>query len=299
MRKWFLAPLLSLSFLFGGEATGADPAKIVLVAGGKSHGWGAHEFNAGCLLMQAHLREALGDKVDVAVHRDGWPEAPDAFEGADAVVLFMDGGGGHPINKHLDQVKAAVDKGCGLMCMHYAVEVPVGRSGKALMEWIGGYYESGWSINPHWVADSKLNRDHPATRGVEDFAVKDEWYYNMRFREGKRGVTSILEAVPDEEARSGSTSWPRGPKKHIVDAAGRSEVLCWSVEREDGGRGVGFTGAHFHANFADDGFRKLVLNTVAWTAGIEVPEGGLTTHRPTEEELDANQDFPEKNPRKK
>ena len=28
---------------------------IVLVAGTKSHGYGAHEFNAGCLLMEKHF----------------------------------------------------------------------------------------------------------------------------------------------------------------------------------------------------------------------------------------------------
>ena len=76
-----------------------------------------------------------------------------------------------------------------------------------------------------------------------------------------------------------------------MEASGKSETLCWSVERVDGGRGVGFTGAHFHSNFADDGFRKLVLNAVAWTAGLDIPDKGLITHRPNEKELDENQDF--------
>ena len=47
----------------------------------------------------------------------------------------------------------------------------------------------------------------------------------------------------------------------------------------------------------NDGFRKLVLNAVAWTAGLEIPKNGLVTHRPDEVELDANQDF--KKPEKK
>ena len=289
---------LSTSYCFPAFSDDA-PKKIVLVAGNKSHGWGAHEFNAGCMLIEDHLKEALGDKVITKVFKNGWPKSDNPFVGADAVILFMDGGGGHPINRNLTQVKNVIDKGCGLMCMHYAVEVPIGRSGKALQNWIGGYYETGWSINPHWVAVSKLNRKHPVTRGVRDFKVKDEWYFNMRFREGKKGVTNILEAVPDDNARSGKSSWPRGPKKHIVNASGRAETLCWSVERDDGGRGLGFTGAHFHSNFGDDGFRKLVLNAVAWTAGVDIPDKGLITHRPSEEELDANQDFKKPNLSKK
>ena len=291
--------LFALSLTLIEKTYSKDTAKIVFIAGNKSHGWGAHEFNAGSLLMEAHLKEALGSKIETVVHKNGWPKIENPFVGADAIILFMDGGGGHPINKRLDQVKKEIDRGCGLMCMHYAVEVPVGRSGKALQEWIGGYYETGWSINPHWVAESKLNRNHPISNGVVDFKVKDEWYFNMRFREGKKGVTNILQAIPDDQARSGKSSWPRGPKKHIVDASGRAETLCWSVERSDGGRGVGFTGAHFHSNFADDGFRKLVLNAVAWTAGLDVPNNGLVTHKPSEAELDANQDFKKPENKKK
>ena len=289
--------IATISFFSHDLVHANDVTKIVFVAGNRSHGWGAHEFNAGCMLMESHLKEALGEKVETVVYKNGWPKNQDPFVDADAIVLFMDGGGGHPINRNLEQVKKEIDRGCGLMCMHYAVEVPVGNSGKALQNWIGGYYETGWSINPHWIAESKLNRKHPITFGVQDFKVKDEWYFNMRFRQGKEGVTSVLDAVPDDNARSGRSSWPRGPKKHIVEASGRAETLCWSVERNDGGRGVGFTGAHFHYNFGNDGFRKLVLNAVAWTAGLEIPKNGLVTHRPDEVELDANQDF--KKPEKK
>ena len=289
--------IVTLSFVSHNLIHANEVTKIVFVAGNRSHGWGAHEFNAGCLLMESHLKEALGDNVETVVYKNGWPKNQDSFDGADAIVLFMDGGGGHPINRNLVQVKKEIDRGCGLMCMHYAVEVPLGKSGKALQNWIGGYYETGWSINPHWIAESRLNRKHPISFGVEDFKVKDEWYFNMRFREGKEGVTSVLDAVPDDNARSGRSSWPRGPKKHIVEASGRAETLCWSVKRKDGGRGVGFTGAHFHYNFGNDGFRKLVLNAVAWTAGLEIPKNGLVTHRPDEVELDANQDF--KKPEKK
>ena len=289
--------IVTLSFVSHNLIHANEVTKIVFVVGNRSHGWGAHEFNAGSLLMESHLKEALGEKIETVVYKNGWPKNQDSFDGADAIVLFMDGGGGHPINRNLVQVKKEIDRGCGLMCMHYAVEVPLGKSGKALQNWIGGYYETGWSINPHWIAESRLNRKHPISFGVEDFKVKDEWYFNMRFREGKEGVTSVLDAVPDDNARSGRSSWPRGPKKHIVEASGRAETLCWSVERKDGGRGVGFTGAHFHYNFGNDGFRKLVLNAVAWTAGLEIPKNGLVTHRPDEVELDANQDF--KKPEKK
>ena len=43
------------------------------------------------------------------------------------------------------------------------------------------------------------------------------------------------------------------------------------MERPDGGRGFGFTGGHFHRNWGDPNFRKLVLNAILWTAGLDVP----------------------------
>ena len=49
----------------------------------------------------------------------------------------------------------------------------------------------------------------------------------------------------------------------------------WAVERPDGGRGFGFTGGHFHDNWANDDFRKAVLNALVWVAKVEVPPGGI------------------------
>ena len=55
---------------------------------------------------------------------------------------------------------------------------------------------------------------------------------------------------------------------------GREEVLAWAFERADGGRSFGFTGAHFHRNWGDENFRRLVVNAILWTAKVEVPPNG-------------------------
>ena len=73
-------------------------------------------------------------------------------------------------------------------------------------------------------------------------------------------------------------------------ASGREEVLAWAVHRPDGGRGFGFTGGHFHKNFGNDDFRKLVLNSLVWLAKMEVPPDGVPSATPTAEELKQNLD---------
>ncbi|RYD33979.1 MAG: hypothetical protein EOP87_10040, partial [Verrucomicrobiaceae bacterium] len=71
--------------------------------------------------------------------------------------------------------------------------------------------------------------------------------------------------------------------------------LMWGIDRPDGGRGVGFTGGHYHRNWSDDAFRKLVLNTIAWTAKVEVPKDGVKSKPLTEDDINANLD-PKGNP---
>ena len=70
---------------------------------------------------------------------------------------------------------------------------------------------------------------------------------------------------------------------------GRPGVVEIPCEREDGGRGFGFTGAHFHKNWGDDNFRKLVLNAILWTAKAEVPADGVQSSV-TAEQLQQNLD---------
>ena len=69
----------------------------------------------------------------------------------------------------------------------------------------------------------------------------------------------------------------RGGNPHVFEAvkAGKPQHTAWAYERPDGGRGFGFTGYHRYENLKDESFRKLLLNAVAWTAKLEVPEDGI------------------------
>jgi type 1 glutamine amidotransferase len=264
--------------------------KLVLVAGRPSHGPGAHEFRAGCLLLEKCLEQACPQLV-TEVYAGGWPTDPTAFDNADAVFFFADGGGGHPVlqSNRLAQIDALAQRGVGIACLHYAVEVPKEKGGPQFLDWLGGYFEPHWSVNPHWtLAQTELAAGHPITRGVNPFETKDEWYYHMRFKEPADGLTMILTAVPPDSTRER----PDGPHSNnptVRAAKGAREVLAWAYERPEGGRGFGCTGGHFHANWGNDDFRKLLLNALAWTAGLDVPSEGLVSAL-SEGDLQANLD---------
>lgn len=267
-----------------------DTKKIVLVAGPASHGHMEHEHYAGCRLL-ADTLNASAPGTHSVVYRNGWPKDPTAFDNASAIVMYCDGGDGHMVNGHLKEVDVLAKHGVGIACLHYGVEVPKGEPGNRFLDWIGGYFETHWSVNPHWYAEFKTLPKHPITRGVKPFAIQDEWYYHMRFRPEMKGITPILTAIPPEETLS-RPDGPHSGNKFVREEKGKPQHMAWAYERPDGGRGFGFTGGHFHYNWGHDDFRKLGLNALVWVAKGEVPENGISSKTLTVEDLQKNQDEP-------
>jgi type 1 glutamine amidotransferase len=261
--------------------------RIVLIAGRPSHPPGMHEFRAGSMLLQKALASVSG--VTVQVYDGGWPskevdgvkvDDSAALDNADAVLIFSDGGKGHPAiqGERMKVIDALEAKGAGLGFAHYAVEVPAGAPGQAMHRWSGGYYETLYSVNPMWKPSFEKFPNHPITRGVGPFATHDEWYFNMRWTPDaglKAKITPILVATPSDDVRKGPYVSPRGPYDHIVAASGNPETMMWAYERPNGGRSFGFTGGHTHTNWGDPNQRKIMLNALLWIAKVDVPTRGV------------------------
>ena len=286
MKKLFLTLTLAASTF----ASYAADKKIIFIAGPPSHGAGQHEHRAGSLLLQSCLANIKG--VTTVVYSNGWPADASALKDADAIVIYSDGGGGHPFLKEdrLKTIGALMDKGVGLAAIHYAVEPTKDKGQTEFLNWIGGAFEVNWSVNPHWVAHFNKLPNHPIASGVKPFNIEDEWYFNMRFRDAMKGVTPILSAVPPASTTNRADGPHSGnPTMREQVAKGELQHVAWAAERPNGGRGFGFTGAHFHKNWANDDFRKLVLNAILWVAKAEVPADGVES-KVTEEQLAANLD---------
>lgn len=306
-RSTFLRLALAASATprMSSAAEGGKPRKLVLIAGQPSHPPMMHEFRAGTILLEKRLREIPGITVDR--HEMGWVKDVKTFDDADAVVCFSDGNGRHPVLQgegRLAVMEQLVARGVGFGCMHYGVEVPKEGVGDKFRSWIGGCYEHAFSCNPIWQAEIDKLPEHPITRGVKPFAIKDEWYFNMRFAEGFDATgpkeiggvkfTPVLVARPSDTVREGRYVYPKGPYPHIQKAKGRDEALMWSVERPDGGRGFGFTGGHFHKNWQDDQFRKTIINALCWISKVEVPKDGFSSAAVSDAEVMENLDPKEK-----
>ncbi len=284
MKRWIAVIGLSM------VAAMAADKEILLFAGKPSHAPGEHEHNAGVLLLQKSLSGVKGLHVSVALG-GAWPEAS-VIEKADAIFFFADGAEGHPAFLEPARIAAigkAAARGAGLMFYHYATEPPAARGHQEMVDWVGGYFELNYTVNPTWTANFVSLPTHPITRGVKPFAIYDEWYYNMRMPERAQNMTPILVATPPTETVS-KKDGPRLGNADVRSKVGQAQFVAWAVERADGGRGVSWTGGHYHKNLGNENFRRLVLNSLLWIAKMDVPVNGVAfTMSPTE--LNGNLDL--------
>lgn len=268
----------------------AADTKIIFIAGRPSHGPLSHEHRAGCLLLAKSLAAVKG--VVTEVHTNGWVSDEKVFEGAAAIVVYSDGGGGHPFlsGDRLQKIGALMQKGVGLGALHYAVEPVTAKGNAEFRDWMGGCFETHWSVNPHWDGDFKTFPKHPVTSGVKPFKTNDEWYFHMRFRDDMKDVTPILSAIaPASTMNRGDGSHSGNPAVREAVKSGAPQHVMWTATRPNNGRGFGFTGGHNHLGWGNAEQRKLVLNAILWIAKSDVPANGVES-TVTQEELMANLD---------
>ncbi|GAA5141803.1 hypothetical protein GCM10023213_26640 [Prosthecobacter algae] len=285
--------LYSLALVFAATASAADKKLVVMIAGKPSHGPGQHEHNAGILLLKKCLEQGAADQVEIKHHLNGeWPSADELAKAA-TVVIYSDGGKGHPALQadRLQQLDKEMKRGCGFLTLHYAVEPTIELGGKEFIDWMGGCFEINWSVNPHWDASFSEFPAHPISSGVKPFGTNDEWYFYMRFRKGMDRVTPVLSAVAPDSTMSRPDGHHSGnPTVRESVKNKEKQHVAWAAERDGGGRGFGFTGGHYHQGWGNDEQRKLVLNAILWTAQANVPATGVASTI-TEADLKANLDL--------
>ncbi|MBP8256729.1 MAG: ankyrin repeat domain-containing protein [Opitutaceae bacterium] len=264
------------------RGAGAAAKRILFVAGEKSHAPGAHEFPAGSrLLANALNASGLGVSAEVSL---GWPGDVTALERADLIVLYSDGLEKHVARGKGPWLRERMDRGGALAVMHFALEPPEDDPDlrALLLDAIGGCFEVNWSVNPIWKLSAAQDGSRSAARGVGVLNVEDEWYYHLRFRDRPPAPLPLLSALPP--AGSLGQDGPRSGNPMVRLALERKEpqLLAWTFTTAHGARGFGFTGGHFHRNWYNEDFRRLVLNALVWCCGLDVPAGGVVSPAPRE-----------------
>ncbi|WP_291695601.1 ThuA domain-containing protein [Bradyrhizobium sp.] len=288
------AMLVSALSFAGAAAAGSSGTKeVVFIAGAPSHGFMAHDYLAGSKLLADRINAVPG--FSATVYYDEWP-AREKLDDASAIILYTDGADAHPALPHKSELAELSRSGVGIGMLHFAVEVPKQKGAAEWTQMIGGYFETYYSVNPFWRAEFRSFPAHPVAKGLKPFQLTDEWYYHMRFRDRLQGVQPVLSAVPPDETRLGNDGpYTGNPDVRAAVGKNQPEHVFWVSETHNdatspAGRGFGCTGGHSHQIWAQDQFRKLVLNAIVWIAHGEVPPQGIESRRPDVDELLGNRD---------
>jgi type 1 glutamine amidotransferase len=229
------------------------PKKLLLVGQGPDgHPPTTHEYLDGLKVLQTALEPIK--KVDITlVKADGkWENGPELIERSDGIVLFVSEGAKwiRQDEKRLAALKAAAKRGAGLVCLHWGMGCKDAEHIEDFVTLFGGCH--GGPDRKYQVVETELMPadKHPIATGLSPFKIKDEFYYKLKLA---KSVKPALNAKID----------------------GESEIVAWSLERPDGGRSFGFSGLHFHSNWKQPEYRRLVGQGVLWTLKLPVPEKGL------------------------
>lgn len=283
-----VAPAASAGALVGQARPATAAKKIVFLAGPKEHGPpGRHEYEKDLRELAWSLEHATNLKgLETRVIVGKPPRDLRVFE--DAALIVIDGNGGWlkretgmlfqqdqdtdgrtydaETTEWLKKFDALIkQKQIGVIVFHYTMWIDNWVGKRYFLDWLGGLWIPYSSHNPvdSWAV-TPLKVKHPILRGVKPWTFREEMYSRyFLFTNPKR--TELLQGMP------------RDPKN------GGPDTISWAYERPDGGRSFVWGGADFHDNMhkvAD--YRRYLLNGIVWTAGMEVPAGGVASPPPPE-----------------
>lgn len=242
-----------LVLLLHSFASAQHPKNLLLLAQGPDgHPRATHEYVAGQNVLAKLLRD-IPDLKATIVQADGeWHDGPALIDKADHCVLFVSEGAkwvnSDPARRGAFQ-RLAKRKG-GLSVLHWGMGTREAANVDVFVQLFGACH--GGPDRKYKVLEAicKPAPDHPATVGIEEFKLKDEFYYALKRNPDNKDLRPLLTARIDD----------------------RDEMVSWAWQREDGGRSFGFSGLHFHANWAEPNYQRLVGQGVLWTMGIQPPK---------------------------
>jgi hypothetical protein len=225
---------------------------LLLAQGPDGHPRTTHEYVAGQQVLAKLLREVPDLKITI-VNADGeWPDGPEVLSKADHCVLFVSEGAkwlnASPARRGAFQ-KLAKRKG-GLSVLHWGMGTKEAVNIDPFVQLFGACH--GGPDRKHKVVEASCTpaSGHPATTGVKEFKIKEEFYYALKQDPNNKSLTSLLTAKIDD----------------------RDEMVAWAWERPDGGRSFGFSGLHYHAHGQDVNYQRLVSQSVLWTMKVKPPQ---------------------------
>ena len=247
-----------VTLLLGSPLAAQPPRKKVLFLSQSPDGHPpeTHEYQAGIRILARCLVDTPGLEI-LTLKADGrWPEGPELLDRADGAVLFLaEGAKWIAADPQRQQAFARLAaRGGGLVALHWAIGTKDAQPIESFLQLLGGCH--GGPDRKYKVVEEEVlvaDAQHPIATGIQNFRVKDEFYYQLKFVQPAAGLRPVLRVKLD----------------------GQLETVAWSWERPGAGRSFGFSGLHFHQNWQRTEYRRLTAQAVLWAMKLPIPEKGL------------------------
>jgi putative membrane-bound dehydrogenase-like protein len=272
---------LAAAVEFSLPTAAAEPLRVFIRGGQKSHGPGQHEHER-FLGEWTQLLTQRGARVDGAME---FPTA-EQLARVDVLILHAQEGGEIPRDKR-PALEAFLKRGGGLVTIHAAnVARRDSPDGAAyLKSLIGGTWIWGatkWLEGP--MALYYVDRTHSITREVGNYDMTDEIYYDMDLSPDIRVLAAAYTPNTAQARKQDQRGLPPKGKVTVYDIAPQ----IWTYEK-DNYRAFAHLPGHNYVNFAKPHFRAVLLRGIAWAgkranvdelcikeelASLRYPEGG-------------------------
>lgn len=295
--------LLAGGLCFNAVAQNVPTKVIYFLAGPKDHageeGSGRHETRRDLLVLQHcidSISNATGVKIVTKFSYKRTALDIEDLKGVDAIIIECSAEGSskeraHPLFPpsngdtrtydkatlaYLAQVDSLHKAGMGIMVLHWGITTTNQKATQYYLSWFGSSSMSGYTRNPlgYWaVKPIEAAKNHPILRGVGPFNYKDEIFSRMVVNPGDPYRTDLLTGTIEKSNQ------------------GASEPLGIATAYDkNGARGVLWGGMDYHSALKNENYRRFVLNAILWTAGIDVPKGGVKS---TARQLQLSPDNPD------
>jgi len=262
MKRFILCLALASSFVIPHSSFAAEPLRVFIRAGKKSHGPGAHDF-------PQFLKEWVPLLNERGAKADGGMEFPtkEQLDNTDVLILHAQEAGNIKIGDERKNLIEFIARGGGVVTIHAGA---VSRDHEWFKSVIGGswnFEHTKWLEGPMHLYFT--DKENPITKDMSNFAMDDEIYYDMDLLPECKILAGAYTPKPaglrnEKAAKKAEESTKGGKQVSIYDI----QPQIWSYEK-DAYRAFTCIPGHYHKNFSHPTMRALLLRGIAWAGKRE------------------------------
>ncbi|HYF37965.1 MAG TPA: PVC-type heme-binding CxxCH protein, partial [Prosthecobacter sp.] len=256
MKRLFTAALALLCTI-ASFSPAAEPLRVFIRSGEKSHGPGAHDY-------PSFLRDwvpLLNERGAKATGKSGFP-TKEELDQTDVLILHAQEAGNVNIGEERKNLQDFLTRGGGLVVIHAGA---VSRDPDWFKSVIGGSWRHGqtkWLEGPMHLYFT--DRENPITKDCSNWAMDDEIYYDMDILPEVRVLAGAYTPKPagarnEQAAKRASELTGGGKKVSIYDI----QPQMWMYEKGSYRAFVSLPG-HYYKNFSRPNYRAILLRGIAW-----------------------------------